>query len=239
MTERRFSEEEFALVLRRATELQTRGPGQEKAMARAEAEGLTLEEMKTIAGEVGISPDLVEEAALALRVSGGKPPDPLAVKFVLAASAPGRLSDEDRMRILQAIRDGAMHYGEARETPTGVEWSSAKGEATQLNVSVYTLEGRNEVRVAVDRTGSAVLTHLFPGIGGFFLVMATASSVELSALGGTILVVGGLGAGLAVARAIWHVNSRRVRERARAVLQAAVSALPGGGQSATPGGGAG
>ncbi|HSG50229.1 MAG TPA: hypothetical protein VLA43_20550 [Longimicrobiales bacterium] len=224
MTERRFSEEEFALVLRRATELQARGPGQGPALERAD--GLTLDEMKAIASEVGISSEAVEEAALALRWAGGTPADPLAVKFVLAASVPGRLSDEDRMRVLQAIRDGAMHYGEARETPTGVEWSSAKGETTQLNVSVYTLEGRNEVRVAVDRTASAVLTHLFPGLGSFFLVVATASSLELSVLGGAALVIGGLGAGLALARTIWHVNSRRIRARARDILEAVTGALP-------------
>lgn len=224
MTERRFSEEEFALVLRRATELQARGPGQGPAVERAE--GLTLDEMKAIASEVGISPDLVERAATALRRGGVSPADPAAVKFVLAASAPGRLSDEDRVRILQAIRDAALHHGEARETPTGVEWSSDRGETTRLNVSVYTLEGRNEVRVAVDRTGSAVLTHLFPGLGGVLSGVAIAASLEPSALVGVSIIAGGWAVGMGMARTIWHVNSRRIRDRARNILEAATAALP-------------
>lgn len=228
MAERRFSEEEFALVLRRATELQVRAPGQGQVVDRAQ--GITMEEMKAIAAEVGISPELVEQAALALQRTGGSPGDPQAVKFVLAASAPGRLSDEDRMRIIQAIRDASLAHGEARETPTGVEWSSAKGETTQVNVSVYTLEGRNEVRVSVDRTASAVLTHLFPGLGGFLAGVATASTLEPSAVVGGAILVGGVGAGLTLARAIWRFNSRRIRERARAILEAATAALPGGGE---------
>lgn len=224
MTERRFSEEEFALVLRRATELQTRGPGQGQAVERAE--GLTLDEMKAIAAEVGISPELVEQAAGALRRGGVAPADPRAVKFVLSASAPGRLSDEDRTRILQAIRDAALHHGEARETTGGVEWSSDRGETTRVNVNVYTLEGRNEVRVAVDRTASAILTHLFPGLGGFLSGVAIAASLEPSALVGVSIIAGTWTVGMGVARAIWHVNSRRIRERARTILEAATAALP-------------
>lgn len=224
MTERRFSEEEFALVLRRATELQTRGPGQGQAVERAE--GLTLDEMKAIAAEVGISPELVEQAAMTVGRGGGGPADPKAVKFVLAASAPGRLSDEDRMRILQAIRDASLHHGTVRETPTGVEWSSDAGETTKVNVSVYTLEGRNEVRVAVDRTASAVLTHLFPGLGGFLSGVAIAASLEPSALVGVSLLVGGWAVGMGMARSIWHVNSRKIQAHARTVLDAVRGALP-------------
>ncbi len=57
--ERRYSENEFALILRKAFELQERQPG---AGLTDPADGLTLEDIKAVAGEVGLDPALVDRA---------------------------------------------------------------------------------------------------------------------------------------------------------------------------------
>ena len=56
--QRIYSDEEFALILRKASELASRAEG-----AASASGGLTLTEMKAAAAQVGLDPALVERAA--------------------------------------------------------------------------------------------------------------------------------------------------------------------------------
>lgn len=226
MNDPRFSEEEFARILRKATELQSRALVRGEASPGGQA-GMSLAEMKQIAAEVGIDPALLERAAHAVVRERGAGDRPRAEKFILADSAPGRLSDEDKVRIVQAIRDAAQIHGEAELESTGVEWRSPRGEPTVYNVSVHSIEGRNQVRVAVDRNVAALLTHLPTIVGGTLLGVATGAVLEPeSFLVGLGLVAGGVGTGVAAARGLWHWTGRKVRERAAEILGSVREALP-------------
>ncbi len=59
---RRFTEKEFALVLRKAISLQDQAPRQ----SGLPSQGMTLEDMKALAHEVGIDPALVDHAVALL-----------------------------------------------------------------------------------------------------------------------------------------------------------------------------
>lgn len=228
MTDRRFSEDEFAAVLQKATELQSR------ALVRTDTPdfdaGMSLEEMKAIAAEVGISPELVERAAGLIEQDRAGAKGALATNFLISDAVPGdALTDEDRVRVLQAIQDAAQHHGKVEMGGPGLEWNSARGEPTQINVSVQALDGKNHVRVSVDRSGSAVLTHVFPTLGGFFTAMITGAVLEPeSAIAIASLIAGGVTAGFTLARTIWHVNSRKLRAKTARILRGAVAALPHG-----------
>ena len=63
MTERRYSDEEVAAIFREAAEGQRSG-----AMQRTDEDGLTLAELQNIGREVGLAPDNVTRAALALEL---------------------------------------------------------------------------------------------------------------------------------------------------------------------------
>jgi hypothetical protein len=63
MTERRYSDEEVAAIFREAAEGQRTG-----AMQRNDDGGLTLGELQSIGREVGLAPDVVTRAALALEL---------------------------------------------------------------------------------------------------------------------------------------------------------------------------
>ena len=209
MSERRYTEDEFARILRKATELQRRalprGAGSEGEAGRSEA-GLSLQEIRDIAGEVGIDPTLVERAADLVAADRVTVARPGAVRYVLTDSLPGRLSEEDKIRVLQAVRASSSHHGEAGMSGEGLEWSTAKGELTQFQVSV-------------ERSGAAVLVHLLPTMGGFLAAIATGASLEPeSFLVGASLVAGGLTAGVTTARIIWRNVSRRTAERTKAIL---------------------
>ena len=225
MTDRRYSDEEFALILRKATELQARGPSAGRSGPPALSGGMSLEEIQAIAREVGIDPALVAQAAGTVAGPGGPAEGFLTTRYVLSDSAPGGLSEEDRVRVLQAIRDAAGQHG-VSEMGAGVEWSTTEGEASQIQVSVYPLDDRREVRVSVDRNTAAVLTHVLPTLGGGFAALITGAVLEpASAWVGAALVAGGLTGGFTAGRALWTTTARRVRERAQRILGAASGAL--------------
>lgn len=224
MPHRRFSEEEFTEVLKKATELQSRALVRVDGAEPSDTAGMSLEDMQAIAREVGIEPSMVARAASLLEQDRSAPLT--ADRYVLSDSMPGELTDDDKARLLHAIRDTVAQHGSADLTPTGIEWSTPRGEPTQLNVSVYNLDGRNEVRVAVDRNAAAILTHLFPTIGGLLAGVAVGASLEPGLVGGAAVLAGGAGAGFAFARALWHRSSRTVRARAARIVERVTAALP-------------
>lgn len=64
--DRTYSEEELAVILRRAVELQERPTGQ----VPVRSEGFSLREIQAIAREVGLDPDAVARAAATLTPEG-------------------------------------------------------------------------------------------------------------------------------------------------------------------------
>ncbi|HSM06224.1 MAG TPA: hypothetical protein VK858_16510 [Longimicrobiales bacterium] len=226
MSDRRYSDEEFGLILRKATELQALGAVSRGSGPPAPGGGMSLEEIQAIAREVGIDPALVAQAAGLVAGPGGPAEGFLTLRYALADSVPGALSEEDKVRVLQAIREAAGQHGVSELAGSGVEWSTPEGEGSQIQVSVYPLDDRREVRVSVDRGTAAVLSHLLPTLGGAFAAMITASVLEpASAWVGAALVAGGMGGGFTLGRALWTTTGRRVRERAQRILGAAGGAL--------------
>lgn len=93
---RRYSDEEFALILRKASEIQSSDGGPVGGVG--EVGGLTLEEIRSIASEAGIDPGAVTRAASILGALAWAEKDGLAVKifggpekFHLDCEIPGRL----------------------------------------------------------------------------------------------------------------------------------------------------
>ena len=76
--ERRYSDEEFALILRRAVEIEGRPTPEPEAptLPLPPSDGLTLTEIQEIAGEAGIDPAAVAEAASALSLAERSPLPP-------------------------------------------------------------------------------------------------------------------------------------------------------------------
>jgi hypothetical protein len=224
VSDRRFSEEEFALILRTATEIQAeRGSS---GAAASQGPGTSLEEIQAIAREVGIDPEIVAEAASRLVAGGGAKEGLLTTHYLLSDSVPGRLSDDGRVAVLQAIREASSIHGDGDVSGVGVEWSSPKSDTTQFRVSVYDVQGQQEVRVSVDRKGTAILTHFPTTMLGFVAGMAVAESVAPgSGWVSAGIVATGIGGGLALGRTIWNVTARKSRERAERILASVGSVL--------------
>lgn len=218
MTERRYSDEEFALILRRAA-----ATGRREPAAPGTRDGLTLEELQAIAREVGLDPDLVAEAARALpvaregwlaRLFGG--PGYLEVEFEVDRA----ITQDDTASTVAVIRRVLRVQGTSRWTGGGMEWTST-ATPTQVSVDIVPRNGRTRVLILADRGGMGVVAGtaavlVFLALGG-----ALAGGLEPAGVLESIGVAGGALAGaFATARAIWASTAKRTRTRLARLVDA-------------------
>ena len=225
--QRVYSDEEFALVLRKAAELASRA----EAPAASSA-GLTLTEMKSAAAQAGLDPALVERAARMLaetattswleRLTGG----PLRHKH--EAHFPIKLDENSAALLLSAVRITAGLAGRrdvGHSSSMGMTWHDG-GDLESLSITARPEEDGTAVSVALDRRGTLGLVAAASGMAMFFAVLFGAFALypEAPALGYGG-VIAGIGGALAVARGYWTSSSRKVRERISAVTDTIAQTL--------------
>jgi hypothetical protein len=217
---REYTDEEFALILRKATELASRAES-----PAAPSAGLTLTEMKAAAAQVGIDPTLIERAARLLSAGSAASPLERIIGGPLRHDHEARFSiklDENRTALL--LSTVRIHAGLAgsrdagHSSPVGMSWHDG-GEVEALGVTARPVEEGTAVSIALDRRGTFVTVTLLSGfaIFGTVLFSAFALGPEAPALGIGGLVAG-IGGTLAVARGYWASSTRKVRERIGAVM---------------------
>lgn len=127
MTKRRFNENEVAAIFERATEAQQTGHRQLPS-----GEGMTLAELQEIGREVGISPDLISQAAQVIE-QGGQPTSrsflglPLAVGRTIEFDR--RLSEEEWERLVVDLRETFDARGVVRHEGSLRSWSNGNLQA--------------------------------------------------------------------------------------------------------------
>jgi hypothetical protein len=219
---RLYSEEEFALILRKASEIQER-PGHRLGSRT----GLSLEEIKSIAKEAGIDSDAVARAASLLGAADWEEKAGLAAaifggpsKYHLEFEIPGTLPPEERGRILEVIRRMAEHQGEAKEVLGGVEWKTV-GELSAINVNVSPRGDRTSIQIVGDRGPAGGATFIFPMAAAAILMGALGGTLEPTSVAGIVsLVTGMLGGGFLVARTIWVRGSKKFRRKLTGIMDA-------------------
>lgn len=219
---RRYSDEEFAVILRKAAEL-----GSGPAAAGDSSAGLTLAEMKAAAAQAGLDPALVERAARMLasaratspleRLTGGP------LRHGHDASFPVRLDEQGAARLLSALR---IHAGVAgsrdvgHSSALGMTWHDG-GELESLGVTARPEGDGTLVSVALDRRGTLAVVATFSGMAmlavGLFSGAALYPEAPALGVGGLVAGIGGV---LAAARGYWSASTRRVRERIGVVMDA-------------------
>ena len=221
-----FSDEEFAVILRTASELANRT--EQRSLA---AGGLTLEEMKSVAAQAGFDPSLVEQAARTLatrtsettfeRLVGG----PFRHEHVARFSVP--LDEQDAARLLSAVRINNDYHSPdpGHASAQGMTWK-ASGAGDVLAVAARPDANGTAVSVVIDRRGTFFVVAGACSFAIFFTVLfATfALAAESPALGAAGLVVG-IGGILAVARSFWASSTAKVRGRMNVVMEAVEQAL--------------
>lgn len=127
MTERRFNEVEVAAIFERATEAQQTGQRQLPS-----GDGLTLAELQEIGREVGISPELLGQAANAIdRV--GRPTSRnflgLTIGVGRTVELDRRLSDDEWERLVVDLRETFDARGMVRQDGSLRQWTNGNLQA--------------------------------------------------------------------------------------------------------------
>ncbi len=220
--ERKYTDEEFTLILRKASQIQDRGGGADTET------GLSIEEIQAIAREVGIDPVAVERAAALVPRTASR--DALArfmggpIRYRLETTVRSTLSEEDQARLLDAVRRAAEHHGKAGYGPGGFEWSTV-GEVSQIHATVSPMKDGACIRVTADRGGAVVLTLFFSLVQWLVTAGITGAVIDPSSTAvGVAIVSGGFLAGLVQSRLLWARTTRTIREKLQRVMAALTEA---------------
>jgi hypothetical protein len=216
-----YNDEEFALILRKATELAS---GAESRVPSSG--GLTLTEIKAAAAQVGLDPAVVERAARLLAVTPTASPLERLIggpfRHDHEARFPVKLDENLAARLLSAVRITAGQSGsyDGHSSSMGMTWHDG-GEMEALNVTARPEEDGTSVSVVIDRRGTLVTVAGVSGLAMFFVVLFAGFALypEAPALGYGGFVAG-IGTALAAARGYWASSTTKVRERMSAVMDA-------------------
>lgn len=220
-----YSDEEFALILRKAAELATPS----EPLGRS-AGGLTLAEMKAAASEAGFDPDLVERAARLLpassasasffeRLIGGQLQLKNEAWFRTVLSEPGAA------KLLSALLIDVDPSGKGHSGATGMTWRSS-GDIEIFMVTARPDEGGTAVTVALDRGGTLAVTGTVALIGSFMAALAGIGlGSELGPAIGVPVIFSGIGGVLAIARHYWASSTRTARDRIGLAMDAVSQSL--------------
>jgi hypothetical protein len=209
-TEHRFSEHEVSLVLQRAAELEARDG------VPADARGLTLRDLESVAAEVGIRPESLARAVAEIRSRSLTPGSSLAgpspsQKAIRAVAT--EVSRDDLATLVQQVEDAVGKPGTVTEALGTVRWTSAdRFLTTQVSIAA----GSSETTITVhERFEDRIrpILHGVPTSWGAIIGMAVAGGIGLGTLPLVALIGAGAVAGLGAGRAVWTRLAKRSRDR--------------------------
>lgn len=209
--QRRYTDQEVALVLQRAAELEER-----RARAEPAGRGVSRREIEAIAREVGFSLESLD-AALAelqdgapLRSRSPLGPAPSAKRV---AAVRGRMTESDLTPLVRLVEERVAAAGTVTEALGTVRWTSvASGHNLSPITQVAFTPGDDETHIQVTRRWDPplrVLVNLLPGMWAGIIGLAVAGSIGLATLGTAAAIAGTAAGGLAIGRAVWHAIARR------------------------------
>jgi hypothetical protein len=210
---RRYTDQEVALVLKRAAELEER-------RTLSGAKGLTLEELREIAREVGLSPETIDEAVTSIagsrrRRSGGWLGGALSAKVV--RGVPGRLNEADLRQLVRLVEERLDATGTVTEALGTVRWTGApQGDRFDPTTQVSFSAGGTETQVQVVQRYPArlrIILHVLPMLWGTMIGGAIAASTVPALATSLTIGLGSAALGLGVGRGIWGWIARRAESR--------------------------
>ena len=212
----RYSEQEMALILKRAAELQegADGAGTQR----------TLAEIQQIAAEVGIDAPFVSEAIAELerprpRVGWLGAP----TRFHDERNVAGSLGSNEIGELLDQARAELGLHGEVRQVFDGVELRLRSALGTSI-LTVGPRAGGTRIALTTERLDQAVAIGIGSVVIGFLAALggvAIAVNVTNNALVASVIVAASAIAGTVVsARALWYGVAERWRRRTRSIVGA-------------------
>ena len=212
--DRSYDDRQVALILRRATELQSRSPD-----VPGKTSGFSLADLEEIALEAGIDPRNIRRAAAEMEGGqlGGSDWSavfgaPLTVR--VERDVEGEVSDSIFDELLVEIQEAGLGHGQPSVVGNTLTWRSGGAQnVSSLQVTVSARDGRTEIRADERRHQTA--GGLFGGImggGGVGLGIGTIP-IAIEVLGSPALAVvfpvAVVGIAYGIARTIFRETGKR------------------------------
>lgn len=226
-SDHRFTDREIALLLQRAAEIEAQ---------RSDApptQGMSLRQLREIATEVGISPEVFEEAVTAVQ-AGAKPTRsellgaPLTYK---AARGVDGVVDEAAMeRLIRVLEEAMDQSGTVTDALGTVRWTSlTPDQRFDPTTQVSLLATKGETQISVVRRHPAtmrVFLHVLPAVwsSALFVIAASAgfhAPDRILAIGGALFALIGVGIGHSIWQLIGERSARKVQDVADRLASAA------------------
>jgi len=224
----RFSDEEFAQIIRAAQELQERAaaaPGGDagRTALSLPAGGMSLAEIEAVAGEVGLDPAYIKQAAAIMRadrpVLSANPILGGPANFAYRTTVPGRVDPSEYPRLADAIRHELGQHGDRIGIQDSLEWKLV-GQATELAVSVLPSRDETLVSVVADRGSTAMLCYVFSIVPWLIVGVGIGNGLDANLAGGLSIMAGAAAGGYATGRTIWTVATRKFMRKMRRLTTA-------------------
>ena len=215
--DRRYTDQDIALVLQRAVEIEERSDS-------AASRGVTRRELMEIAQEVGLSPAVIDEAIVALDTGVRTPRRsllgaPLSNKQVRGVQ--GHLEQDDLQRLIRLVEERLEATGTVTDALGMVRWTSIRthkfGSTTQVSLSMQGDETQIQV---VERFPAALrgVLHFLPTMWGTMIGGAVAASAGgISTATGVAIAAGVATLGVGIGRTVWQVLARRSAREVQSV----------------------
>ena len=230
MTERRFTDQDIGLILRRAVELEESSSGRSGSRAK----GFTLGELEEIAKEAGIDPGMVGQAVAEMESRHGLEPKsiggPSPVKREVR-TLPGELSREAVGKLMQTVDREVEAQGTVVEALGGVRWTSnTRFLSTQVSVEP---SGDDTILRVEERYSEMVRGPLHGVPAGWGFILGLAAGIDGMGLAAPMVIVlcvlcaiVGWGVGDLVWRGISAGSRKRVRALADELTEEGSRLLP-------------
>ncbi len=225
-SDRRYTDQEVALVLQRAAEIE-----EQRSTSSLGTRGLTLRELHEIAREVGLSPDVINEALSTLTVRARARGSSLLgapLSHKLVRGVPGNLGKEALPHLIHVIENHVDATGTVTDALGIVRWTSVSREhkfGRSIQVSLSTSPNETQIQV-VHRypSGLRAVLQVLPGLWGAGLGAAVVGSLGLAFVPAIGVVVGAAALGAGIGRSVWHAIARRSEREAEKVAAELVAA---------------
>lgn len=188
MNNDKYDRKEIGRILKIASQLDQQGEQKE--------EGLSREELRKLAVEVGIDPNHIDTAIQKMREGAFEPVPKTFMEenfsYRDAAFIDGNITDEIWEDVVTEIRRINGGIGRTNKLGSTYEWEQRKKNVGYLQVSITPKNKRSRIRISANYQSYANVLGFIGGIVGFTSLSVVASSLALPQ--GAGLLVAGLGA---------------------------------------------
>jgi len=219
---RRYDKDEVQEIVKRATELE--------ASNKTASGAMTIGGVESLAGQVGVRPELVRQAADAMQAPyiapGSLPPNRVnnwvagPTEFLFERVVDGELPESEYATIVEEIRRVMHNSGVVSQFGRSFSWTTVRGPGLRRELEVAVTVRRGQTRITVAESMGQTVGAVFGGIGGGMggggmgpIIGVGVGALHLAGIAVALIVPVWFGVTYLTARTVYRrVSTKRGRE---------------------------